>query len=149
MRQFINLVESFSFSPENIRTEFENNTKFYSFDIDGKEFVVGFNGDFDEEGGDFYVSFTGDDGRGRQTARLTNDNTPMRVLGSVASIVEQFIAEHEPDQIEFSVESDEEKRGITYDRILEYLSKKQRLPDGYEWDRDQNYNFYIFKDGYR
>lgn len=149
MRQFINLVESFSFSPKNIRTAFENNTKFYSFDIDGKEFVVGFNGDFDEEGGDFYVSFTGDDGRGRQTARLTNDNMPMRVLGSVASIVEQFIAEHEPDQIEFSVESAEEKRGMTYDRILEYLSKNQRLPNGYSWDRDANYNFYIFKDGYR
>lgn len=148
----IPIRESFTNVPDNIAVEQYGGTKFYTFHLYGKEFVVGFKGDFNADEDDdreFYVSFTGDDGGGKQTTGLTNDNMPMRVLGSVAHIIESFISEHDPDQIDFSVETNQEKRTQVYDRILEYLSKKQRLPDGYEWDRDQNFNYYIFKDGYR
>lgn len=145
----ISVRESFSSAPENIRSTFENNTEFYSFKVDGREIVVGFNGDFDEEGGDFYLSFTIEDSRGKQTAKLTKSDAPMRILGSVANIIERFIEEHQPDQIDFSVDNDEQRRITTYDRILDHLEKNQRLPHGYVWDRDGSGNYFIFRDGHR
>lgn len=118
----------------------------YTFILDGRTYFVGFNDEGDDT---YYMSFTGTDSRGRPSANLLGHNKPYKVFGNVASAICRFINENDPDQVSFVVDDAEEKRVGTYDRLLDYAERSGMLPSGYVWDRDGNYNYWIFKQGYR
>ncbi len=148
MRELINLVEAFN-TDVSLTKHVEDDGKygifvFYDFVLDGRSYSVGFKG----HEGEYVVSFTGEKA-GIQTGSLTGDNIPMRVFGAVSKAIHKFIEEYDPDQIEFMIAGNELKRVGTYDKIFEFLERNDSLPAGYVWDRDGNYNYYIFKDGHR
>ncbi len=118
----------------------------YLFIVDNREYFVGFKESGDNE---YYMSFTGTDDNGKHSAKLLGHNKPYKIFGGVTNAILQFIKTHDPDMIEFCVESDELKRGYLYDKLLDFVEKNGKLPPEYTWDRDGNHNYWIFKKGHR
>ncbi len=141
MRDLITLVEALNTNAE--VTPFQDpDISGHEFTVGGRKYVVAYSDDGENE---YYMSFTGEDDRGRQTAMLLGHNAPFKVFSGVVSSMLRVIAEREPEEIRFSVDNREEKRAAAYDRLLDAAEKNGVMPDGYVWDRDQNFNYRIFR----
>lgn len=118
----------------------------HDFSADGRDYVIAYKEDGEDE---LYLSFTGEDSKGRQSARLLHNNKPFAVFSAVMTSMLTVIKEREPDAIRFEVESDEEQRMHTYDRLLDTAMTRGMFPADYTWDRDGNGRYWVFREGWR